>query len=210
MWMWSNRRQYVVDNRVLSKMRNSFFLFTSFYYHEICCALFFCSYYPLRWDFHALRFFCWLRTLWRWSCVWRNIKRYVLFFILFFIFYFYFFIFFSLLLFLLFTFISFYLIIYFLPDGMTICLDFVSFIFFYYLFIYLFFIFIFYFFTFTVLLMVFFLFLAKGRPKLLKRGGLWQRRGLLHISFVTWLSRSYAICGRICSVRMYIHTNVRS
>ena len=39
---------------------------------------------------------------------------------------------------------------------------------------------------------------------------LWQRRGLLHISFVTWLSHSYAICGGICSVRMHIHTNVRS
>ena len=42
------------------------------------------------------------------------------------------------------------------------------------------------------------------------RRALWQRRGLLHISFVTWLSHSHAICGGICSVRMHIYTNVRS
>ena len=102
-----------IKDCVLSKMRDSFF--NSFYYHEMCCAFSVLTTPCVEISVHCVFFFCCcFLTLWRWSCVWRNIKRYVLFFIfLFFFFIFYLFFIFSLLLFFFFSFISFYLIIYF-------------------------------------------------------------------------------------------------
>ena len=210
MWMWSNRRQYV--DWGLCVVKDAWFFF-SFYLlllpRDMLCP-FFLLLLPLALRFPCAAFF--LLTSYPMTLKLCVAQYKTLCFILYFIFIFLFFIFFSSSFssFFFYFFLSYYLFFY------QVAWPYASNLFpLYFFIIFLFFYLFFYFFIFLLFYLhgvandVFLLFLARGWPKLLKRGGLWQRRGLLHISFVTWLSHSYAICGGICSVRMHIHTNVR-